>query len=256
MLDKLTAREYAERVAREAGMFLHKNQHSAKAVRMKGALDCCTNNDLISQDLIVRRLREAYPSHSISSEEEFEQNGDSGYRWCVDPLDGTKNYVRDIDLCSVSIALFEGTEAVAGAVYRFSSGEMFSAHKGGGAWIKSSDQVRKEIATNRDIDVVSEAYVALDISKLSNDEEGIHNRICKNVGRTRNWGVGSLMLCYLAKGSFDLYVDIGSRAKETDIAAGLLIASEAGATIDCSGYSRIVAANKELLKDYIRLVQN
>src|SRR5262249_975385 len=121
--------------AREAGAVLA--ERFAKGVRTeaKGRFDLVTEADRAAEAIILRRIRSAFPSPAVVAEESgIHDGGDAGFRWHIDPLDGTKNFVRGYPAFTVSIALECGGELATGVVYDPIRGEMFVAERGAGAF--------------------------------------------------------------------------------------------------------------------------
>jgi myo-inositol-1(or 4)-monophosphatase len=101
-------------------------------VKLKGAGDFVTELDHRSEEAIIKRIRQSFPDHVIQAEESGIGEGESRYRWFIDPLDGTTNYVHGVPIFSVSIAVALDDDLVAGVVLDPAHDEMFWAVKGGG----------------------------------------------------------------------------------------------------------------------------
>lgn len=125
--------ETAARIAREAGGLLMDYYSRRVGFELKGDFDLVTEADRASEKLIVRRLIEAFPDHAIVAEEGGGQEGASGYRWYVDPLDGTTNFAHGFPIFNVTLGLEHDGEVIAGVVYDPTRDEMFLAEKGAGA---------------------------------------------------------------------------------------------------------------------------
>ena len=102
-------------------------------VRYKGEINLVTEADLLSEALIVERIRRSFPGHDILAEESPETTKGSCFRWIIDPLDGTTNYAHGYPIFCVSIALEVEGEILLGAVYNPMLKELFVAEKGEGA---------------------------------------------------------------------------------------------------------------------------
>src|SRR5438874_6632295 len=118
-------------IAREAGQVLL--GHRGVRFELKGAFDLVTAADHASEQLIVTRLREQFPSHGIVAEEGGRAELDSELRWYVDPLDGTTNFAHGYPAWSVTLALARRGEVIAGVVYDPLNRELFAAERGAGA---------------------------------------------------------------------------------------------------------------------------
>ena len=105
-------------------------------MRHKGPRDLVTSGDLAAQEAVMRTLGATFPGHDIVSEEGNRAGDGSdghGFRWVVDPVDGTTNYYRGLPFFSVSVALVRDEELLVGVVCDPSRGEVFSAVRGQGA---------------------------------------------------------------------------------------------------------------------------
>ena len=142
------------------------------------------------------------------------------FLWCVDPIDGTSNYVNGIPYFAVSVAFMKKGRTLIGVVYDPAREEMFSAEVGGGAYLNGVEllQRRKEKS-------IDHAIAQIDFKRLP---PKISEVLLLNppYRSQRNFGAGALEWCYLASGRFDIYIH-GSQ-KIWDYAAGSLILSESG----------------------------
>ena len=127
--------ETAGAVAREAGALLNEFAQRRIGYELKGEHDLVTAADRASEKLIVERLTNAFPDHSIVAEEGGGQERSSQYRWYVDPLDGTTNFAHGFPVYNVSIGVEKAGELIAGVVYDPTRDEMFSAERGSGAFL-------------------------------------------------------------------------------------------------------------------------
>lgn len=226
----------------------------------KGHADLVTQADFASQDLIRRIVFEAFPDHAFLGEETLPGaagrhtadagGGQGGYRWIVDPLDGTTNYVHGVPHFSVSLALERSGELVVGCVFNPISGECYKAIAGEGAWLDD-----RPIRTSECEDL-SEALavtgfpplVTLDAPDVKLFLAGLN--ACQAIRRT---GSAALNMCYLAAGRFD--VNWSFSTKIWDVAAGALLIREAGGVIvapnggpfDMRSGRFLAAANRPLL---------
>src|SRR5437660_5416141 len=129
--------ETAVEIAREAGALLANYFERRVAFELKGDFDLVTEADRASELLIVERLRSHFPTHGIMAEEGGGHESPSGYRWYVDPLDGTTNFAHSFPMFNVTLGLEHASEIIAGVVYDPIHGEMFSAERGSGAWLNN-----------------------------------------------------------------------------------------------------------------------
>lgn len=198
-------------------------------VRKKGPADLVTQADFASQEAVRQLVLGQFPSHCLLGEEKTPENAAvarAEYRWIVDPLDGTTNFVHGVPHYGVSLGLEQGGELLVGAVYDPSLDECFSAARGQGARLNG-----RPIETSN-VSALSESLAAVgfppdvkpDTPDLVLFLEMMHR--CQAIRRT---GSSALNLCYLAAGRYDVYWSYST--KIWDVAAGVLIAREAGAQI-------------------------
>lgn len=229
MPDYLTV---CEQAARRGGQVLRDWQGHFTA-REKAARDLVTEADLASQEAIRGILLGAFPDHEFLGEEDTgtEPGGSpharqAEFRWIVDPLDGTANYVHGLPMFAVSIALEQAGEIIAATVYDPLADECFSAAQGRGAFLNgrrlhTSDCTR----VDRSLMAVSFApNVARDSLEVAWFLELL--LACQVV---RRLGSAALNLAYLAAGRMDAYLT--TSVKTWDVAAGILLVTEAGGTL-------------------------
>src|SRR5580704_9726157 len=118
-----------------AGNLLRYHFDRKISFELKGEFDLVTEADRASEKLVVERLRQYFPSHSVQAEEGGGSEAGSEYRWYVDPLDGTTNFAHGYPAWSVTMALEKAGELVAGVVFDPNRDELFACEKGGGAFL-------------------------------------------------------------------------------------------------------------------------
>lgn len=221
--------EIACRLATEAGQVAIDMADSARASTStkSSSVDVVTAADRAAEALIVAGLLAARPDDGILGEEGASHVGPSPVVWHVDPIDGTTNYVYDIPAFSVSIAAEYDGELVAGAVYHPSRDMLYRAVAGQGAW-------RNDIAlTTTSKDDLSTSLVATGFSYLADRrrrQAEVLIDLLPAVRDIRRFGSAALDLCAVAVGEVDAYYERG--LNRWDLAAGTLIASEAGAIVE------------------------
>ncbi|RME24032.1 MAG: inositol monophosphatase, partial [Candidatus Zixiibacteriota bacterium] len=108
---------FARDLAIQAGTLLKQGFSRSKQIRYKGRIDPVTQYDVKSEKLIVKAISKTFPTHSLLTEEGHNIRENSGFRWVVDPLDGTVNFAHGFPVYCVSIALEYDGEQVVGVVY-------------------------------------------------------------------------------------------------------------------------------------------
>jgi myo-inositol-1(or 4)-monophosphatase len=198
------------------------------STRLKGPADLVTEADFASQEVIRKAVLDAFPDHSFLGEEGAlaGTGGADSYRWIADPLDGTTNYVHAIPHYCVSLALEQGGRVVVGAIYDPTRDECFTAADGQGAHLNGR---RLHTSTvSRLSDAIGATGFPANVTRDSLDVR-VFNEAVYHLQGARRMGSAALNLCYLAAGRFDVLW--GFSTKIWDVAAGTLIAREAGAVL-------------------------
>ena len=216
-----------ERLARQAGEILRLGYEKEHQVDYKGAIDLVTEIDHQSEELVLGEIQRLFPGHQIVSEEIGLVPGRAGDQWFVDPLDGTVNYAHGIPFFSVSIAYAHEGTVTLGAVYDPMRDELSTAERGKGARLNGRSLRASQVTElPRSLLVTGFPYDAW--SNPRNNLE-YYGRFAKLTQGVRRLGSAALDLCYVAAGRVDGYWELS--IKPWDVAAGGLIASEAGATV-------------------------
>lgn len=219
---------WCERVARIGGDVLMRWQHKIHA-KEKGPNDLVTEADLESQRAIRAAIAERFPDHDFLGEESdperLEQATGAEYRWVVDPLDGTANYVHGLPNFAVSVAVERRGEVVAGVVFDPTMNECFTASLGQPAKLNGKPIRTSGCARAGDAMVAASfsPKVPRNSPEVLRFVEALHH--CQGI---RRFGSAALNLCYVACGRLDAYW--ATSVRWWDVAAGLLIARQAGAT--------------------------
>ncbi|MEZ2623884.1 inositol monophosphatase family protein [Paenalcaligenes hominis] len=213
--------------------------------RSELVIDTKMRNDLVSQadreaeQAVIRVLQEQTPEFGIVAEE---SGGTASQMatWCIDPLDGTTNFLHGIPHYAVSIALIAhaGTEVdghvlsqdtpIIGVVYDPNRDEMFSALYNGGAWL-NGQPIRCSQASSLAESVVATGFPFRDFSFANQYMPTLHQAIESTRG-LRRLGAAALDLAWVACGRFDAYWEMG--LAPWDVAAGTVIVREAGGISD------------------------
>ncbi len=188
--------------------------------------DMVTATDRAAEELIAGRIREARPNDGILGEEGASTEGSSGYRWVVDPIDGTTNFVYGYPGFAVSIAVERDGEAVVGVVTDVSQGEVFSAIRGGGA-TRNGEEVHVSDATETSTALVATGF-AFEPRVRARQGAAIAG-LLPQIRDIRRIGAASVDLCSVACGRVDGFFERG--LNRWDYAAGALIVTEAGGRV-------------------------
>ncbi len=215
-----------ERLARRAGGILADGYEQEHRIDFKGEIDLVTEIDHRSEAYLVGEINRSFPGHRILAEE---GGGEDGGRdqWYIDPLDGTVNYAHGIPFFCVSIAYAAGGELTLAAVYDPMRDELFSAERGKGAMLNGRTlQAGRQTVLARSLLVTGFPY---DVRKKKENNLDHFVRLTMLAQGVRRLGSAALDLCYVAAGRFEGYWELS--LQPWDLAAGALIAREAGAKV-------------------------
>ncbi len=206
---------------------------SAAPAAYKDRRDFATRVDLEIERNLKAALRARFPGHGLAGEETTDEGREAEYQWLIDPIDGTKYYAGRSSLFAVSVGLLYRGEPVLGVVCAAASRQCFHAVRGGGAFL---GERRLEGSSVADL---ADAIVNVDTprsSTLSPEERAWFEArlvaLTRGVYRLRALGIGSLPLCWLASSALDAYLDLTGHAEAQDLAAGRVIAREAGMRVE------------------------
>ncbi len=214
----------AVRAARRAGAIINRGSLDLDKIQIarKGPNDYVTEVDRNAEQAVIEVLRDAYPDHAFLGEEsghipgaKDKENEMPEYQWVVDPLDGTTNFVHGFPNYAVSIALLHKGVVTQAVVYDPARNEMFTATRGGGAFLND----RRIRVGNRTR--FSDALISGRFPSVSGSTRK---------GAERYYGLATVLeLAYVAAGRFDGYC--GVHLKPWDLAAGSLLILEAGGLV-------------------------
>jgi myo-inositol-1(or 4)-monophosphatase len=218
----------AERVARRAGEVQLDQLTSAReqVTTKSSATDMVTAVDREVERLIVDGILDARPDDGILGEEGADVEGSSGYRWLIDPIDGTTNYLYGHPGFAVSIACELDGQTIAGVVNDPIHGEVFAATRGGGA-TRNGEAIHCSTETDPRQALVATGF-SYDAGRRR-EQAAVLAQVIGEIRDIRRMGAAAVDLCSVACGRVDAYFERGLNA--WDLAAGELIASEAGAEI-------------------------
>lgn len=216
-------------------------------VSKKGPNDFVSAADIKAEEILYEELSKARPQHGFVLEESGKIKGkDSEYRWLVDPLDGTNNFLHGLPLFCSAVALERkisdtNREIVAAVVIAPAQQEIFWAEKGEGAWLESGansgiNRLRVSARTK-----INEAMLCSGSMKSGVEATA---KLLPNVASIRSLGSTVLALAYVAAGRFDGFFQ--ATPKMWDIGAGMLMIKEAG-----GGVSDYTGKHNPLVSDSI-----
>ena len=218
----------AVEAARAGGRILLRYFAKELRVDYKGEINLVTEADRQAEAGILRVLQNAFPHHAILAEESGEQfvkpAGNAGYKWIVDPLDGTTNFAHTYPVFCVSIALEVQGEIILGVIYDPIRKEIFTAEKNKGATINGHPiRVSGTKNVNKSLLVTGFAY---NIRRAKQNNLDHFAAFALRAQGIRRSGSAALDLSYVACGRFDGFWEMN--LEPWDSAAGLLLVVEAG----------------------------
>ena len=219
--------------------------------------DISTEIDRSAESAILGRIRTKYPSHAVIGEESG-ASGDSPFRWIVDPLDGTMNYIRGLPYYAVSVALQAHETVVLGVVADPVRGEFFTAIRGRGAYCNN-----QRIGVSQ-CQGLSDAVVGTVVPPPQwpglNGYLGMFRDVAIRAAGVRRAGAAALDLAYVAAGRLDGFFVLSLKA--WDISAGSLLVTEAGGAVaDIDGHpdplktNRLAAATPGVLPELLAVLR-
>ena len=185
--------------------------------------------DIEAEKQLVEGLKKLIPEAGFITEENtVEQlNTELELVWIIDPLDGTTNFIHNLPVYSISIALAKGNEILIGVVYEMGKKDLFSAWQNGGAWCNG-----EKISVTKTSEL-SQSLIATGFPYYEFDQMEAYIKtltyLMKNTHGLRRLGSAAVDLAYVACGKFDAFFETGLHA--WDVAAGCLLVQEAGGTV-------------------------
>ncbi|OGA15309.1 MAG: inositol monophosphatase [Betaproteobacteria bacterium RIFCSPLOWO2_02_FULL_66_14] len=225
----------AVKAARRAGAIINRAAFDGTIlkVRAKQANDFVTQVDQAAEAAIIDIVRQAYPAHALLAEESGAQaSADAEYRWLIDPLDGTTNYIHGFPQYCVSIGVQHRGIVSHGVVYDPSRNELFTASRGRGAFLNDR-RIRVSRCERLSEALLGTGFPFREKARLDLYMRQLQAMISATAG-VRRAGAAALDLAYVAAGRLDAFWEMG--LSPWDMAAGALLIQEAGGLVgDFSG---------------------
>jgi len=246
-------------IVHETGKFIMKEFDSFDTTRtqVKGLHDLVSYVDTESEKILVENLNRILPESGFITEEGTSTLKGKKYMWVIDPLDGTTNFVHGVRMFSISVALTEDDEPVAGVVYDLCGKETFTAWKGGGTWLNGK-RARVSKTKRLSESLIATGFPYSDFSRLDNYMK-CFTHFCRVTHGVRRFGSAAIDLAHVACGRFDAFFEYG--LNPWDVTAGALLVKEAGGHYcnfsgnerDMSG-KEIIASNNYISKEFLENV--
>ncbi len=235
---------FAIQTAKGAGAILMEHFGNISSYEQKSTpIDLLTIADTKSEAFIVNEIKTTFPDHHIIAEESAAVENNSDYRWVIDPLDGTTNFVHSLPIFAVSIGLQYKGKTIVGVVYNPSANKCFFAEKNGGAFLNG--EAIHITSTN----TLSNSLLVTGFPYTHDDSWSKGFDLFKTLyGKTqgvRRLGAAALDFCFVAMGRFEGFWEFG--LEPWDVCAGALILAEAGGKVsDWDGSSMPFSGNRIL----------
>ncbi|MGJ8679737.1 inositol-1-monophosphatase [Paraglaciecola sp.] len=245
----------AVRAARVAGNIIAKGfeNQTDLLTEAKGDNDFVTRIDKEAEQAIIHKIKQSFPEHNFVGEEGgIVEGSDKDFKWVIDPLDGTTNFIKGIPHFCVSIALLHKGRLDQAVVFDPIRGELFTASKGAGAQLNGF-RIRASKAKELSQTILATAFPFKDKESLETYQQGF-NKIFMQAGDIRRSGSAALDLAYVAAGRYDGYWERG--IKPWDIAAGELLVRESGGLVTDFAGGNDPMHKGEIVAGSAKVVQN
>ena len=229
-------------------------------VSLKGPGNFVTTSDIKVEKILVEELQKARPTYSILSEEVGQINNDESFKWIIDPIDGTSNFLHGIPHFAISIGLEHDKEIICGIIYDPIKDEIFTAEKGNGAYLNNKRMRVSSRSKLKDCIICTGGH-----KRDSKDRELALEEYKKFSSKVfipiRKFGSASLDMAYVAAGRCDGYWQ--RDLSYWDIAAGIILVKESGGFVtDFNGENRyiqnktILVTNSKINKEMIEVLSS
>jgi len=248
-----------QNIAKEVGAFINNEQanFSLDKVEVKGKSNFVSYVDKTSEKKIVKALSELLPGSGFITEEGTASSTNEIYKWVIDPLDGTTNFIHGVPPYAISIALMEREEIILGVVYEITHNECFYAWKGSKAYLNGKEITVSNASTTKD-SLIATGFPYCTFGKMEPYMKTMHHFMLNSHG-LRRLGSAATDMAYLAAGRFEAFWEYGLHP--WDVAAGTIIIRQAGGIIsDFSGgdgfvfNGELVASNKAYYEEFFTIV--
>ena len=219
----------AVRAARRAGSIINRAALGGDAleVKSKRANDFVTQVDRAAEEAIIDIVRKAYPDHGFLAEESGASSAQAEYRWIIDPLDGTTNFIHGFPQYCVSIGVEHRGALTQAVIYDPVKNELFTASKGRGAFLNDR-RVRVSRCLRLQEALVGTGFPYREVGRIDLYMRQLKTLMQSSSG-VRRAGAAALDLAYVACGRLDAFWELG--LSPWDMAAGALLIQEAGGLV-------------------------
>lgn len=232
MINLKKAKSVAEEAATTAGKFLLTHQHQVVIKKQKDAVDIQTDADLKAEKICIDLIQKSFPAHNILSEEAGLIDNKSKYTWVIDPLDGTKEYLRQIPLWGTILSLETSTETLISSAYFPTTNELYLASNKARTTFNNKP-VKLSPETHLDKSFIYTHPPTKELPQKISKKIWIgFKKITENSYRLRSHANDAWVLSWLSRGGLEGYwLPSAKLTKWYDISPGIFIAQQAGAKI-------------------------
>lgn len=256
----LSEAEKVEQLIKVVGEYIRneRNHFNSSSVEHKDIHDMVSYVDKTSEEKLIDGLQSIIPGSSFLAEETGILENSSMYKWIIDPLDGTTNFIHNIPHYCISVGLQHNDQTIAGWVYEICNNEMYFGFAGNGAFMnKIPIRVTKTSELHQSL--MGTGFPVREFEKLK-EYLLLQQWMIENTRGIRRLGTAAYDLCLVASGRFEAFYEPG--LSEWDVTAGSLIVEEAGGKVtDFHGErnflfgKQILASNGTLHEQLLKAVQ-
>ena len=242
-------------VVRSCGVMLQEARSTLRQdqVSFKDRHNLVTTVDIRCEELLVQGLGEICSEIGFQTEEGVVASQNTGWRWIIDPIDGTTNFVHGLPFFAISVALAKDSDLFLGVVHAPCLDELFVAVRGGGAFLNGRKiQVSTQHSMEDALLATGFPYYRFDRMEAYMEALAEFMKTCRGI---RRMGSAALDLAYVASGRFDAYFE--HNLQPWDVAAGIVLVTEAGGRVGCIREEyhpldgrEIVASGSELFQTF------
>ncbi|WP_421943983.1 inositol monophosphatase family protein [Pedobacter sp.] len=243
-------------IVRLTGNFIRKEamQFDAQRIEYKGLNDMVSYVDKTAEQKLVQNLEKLIPDAGFLTEEKTINREGKTYKWIIDPLDGTTNFIHGLPTYAISVALYEDYKAVLGVVYELNRGEMFYSYKDASAFMNKKEI---KVSSNPDLksSLLATGFPYYEFNKQPQYLKLLEEMMQKTHG-LRRMGSAATDLIYVACGRFDAFFEYN--LQPWDFAAGCYIVQQAGGEVfdfgggsDFFGKREILATNGKITNEML-----
>ena len=228
-MDLKSVKSDTVQLANEVGEFIRREMKAfdRNSIEYKGLNDLVSYVDKTSEKMLVQSLGEIIPDSGILGEEGTYIDLEKEYKWVIDPLDGTTNFIHGLPVFAISIGLYRNNEPILGVIYEINREEMFVAIEGEKAYCNGSE-IRVSTATELGESLLATGFPFRNFEN-SEDYLNIFREFMRKTHGIRRMGSAAVDLAYVACGRFEGFFEYN--LNPWDVAAGIFIVQQAGGTV-------------------------